>query len=251
MKITQEAMEQVREENYLFSDLRIGFLESMSLLMAPQFLSFFKKKVGRITCLTGSSDRLLECLRTHDLDIIISSDPALRYTDWRQLMIIREPSVAVFPKAFKFEDNHAKNWQSLSLCNLPFINSYEKSGRGKLVNNFLLTYGIQLNGKINVDNLAIKLAMVADNNGWTITSPLSLLTHSGFLGKVTLSALPGSGMERKIYLLSRSDFSQELFESIAREICRIYKESVMPTLKKMTPELKDSYFVPDFDEEIN
>ena len=80
MKITQEAMEQVREENYLFSDLRIGFLESMSLLMAPQFLSFFKKKVGRITCLTGSSDRLLECLRTHDLDIIISSDPALRYS---------------------------------------------------------------------------------------------------------------------------------------------------------------------------
>ena len=56
---------------------------------------------------------------------------------------------------------------------------------------------------------------------------------------------------KKIYLLSRSDFSQELFESIAREICRIYKESVMPTLKKMTPELKDSYFVPDFDEEIN
>lgn len=27
MKITQEAMEQVREENYLFCDLRIGFLE--------------------------------------------------------------------------------------------------------------------------------------------------------------------------------------------------------------------------------
>ena len=251
MKITQEAMEQVREENYLFCDLRIGFLESMSLHLAPQFLSTFKKKVGRITCLTGSSDRLLECLRTHDLDIIISSDPALRYTDWRRLMIIREPSVAVFPKAFKFEDTHAKNWQSLALCNLPFINSYEKSGRGKLVNNFLLTYGIQLNGKINVDNLAIKLAMVIDNNGWTITSPLSLMTHSTFLDKVTLSALPGLGMERKIYLLSRSDFSQELFESIAREICRIYKESVMPTLKKMTPELKDSYFVPDFDEEIN
>ena len=81
--------------------------------------------------------------------------------------------------------------------------------------------------------------------------PAEFDEHSTFLDKVTLSALPGLGMERKIYLLSRSDFSQELFESIAREICRIYKESVMPTLKKMTPELKDSYFVPDFDEEIN
>ena len=93
--------------------------------------------------------------------------------------------------------------------------------------------------------------MVVDNNGWTITSPLSLLTHSGLLDRVRVSALPGAGMERKIYLLSRSDFSQELFENIAREICRIYRESVMPTLKKMTPKLEDSYFVPDFDEELN
>ncbi len=232
MKSTREALENVREKNSLHQELRIGFLESMSLSIVPQFLSNFKTRVGTITCLTGSSDRLIERLKKHDVDIIVSSDPALKNTDWKRILMIREPSVALFPKGIYFGEGLKKlSWNQLSLCNLPFINSYGKSGRGKLVNNFLITYGIQLVGRIKVDNLAIKLSMVANKNGWTITSPLSLLNYPAFTKDIEAIPLPAPGMERRIYLIANELFPQDLFEEIAKEVCKLYSSSVLPSLK--------------------
>ena len=230
MKSTREALENVREKNSLHQELRIGFLESMSLSIVPQFLSNFKTRVGTITCLTGSSDRLIERLKKHDVDIIVSSDPALKNTDWKRILMIREPSVALFPKGIYFGEGLKKlSWNQLSLCNLPFINSYGKSGRGKLVNNFLITYGIQLVGRIKVDNLAIKLSMVANKNGWT--SPLSLLNYPAFTKDIEAIPLPAPGMERRIYLIANELFPQDLFEEIAKEVCKLYSSSVLPSLK--------------------
>lgn len=232
MKSTREALENVRKKNSLHQELRIGFLESMSLSIVPQFLSNFKTRVGTITCLTGSSDRLIERLKKHDVDIIVSSDPALKNTDWKRILMIREPSVALFPKGIYFGEGLKKlSWNQLSLCNLPFINSYGKSGRGKLVNNFLITYGIQLVGRIKVDNLAIKLSMVANKNGWTITSPLSLLNYPAFTKDIEAIPLPAPGMERRIYLIANELFPQDLFEEIAKEVCKLYSSSVLPSLK--------------------
>lgn len=234
MKSTREALENVREKNSLHQELRIGFLESMSLSIVPQFLSSFKTRVGTITCLTGSSDRLIERLKKHDVDIIVSSDPALKNTDWKRILMIREPSVALFPKGIYFGEGLKKlSWNQLSLCNLPFINSYGKSGRGKLVNNFLITYGIQLVGRIKVDNLAIKLSMVANKNGWTITSPLSLLNYPAFTKDIEVIPLPAPGMERRIYLIANELFPQDLFEEIAKEVCKLYSASVLPIVKTL------------------
>lgn len=234
MKSTREALENVREKNSLHSELRIGFLESMSLSIVPQFLANLKTRVGTITCLTGSSDRLIERLKKHDVDIIVSSDPALKNTDWKRILMIREPSVALFPKGIYLGAGRKDlSWNQLSLCNLPFINSYGKSGRGKLVNNFLITYGIQLVGRIKVDNLAIKLSMVANKNGWTITSPLSLLNYPEFTKDIEAISLPAPGMERRIYLIANELFPQDLFEEIAREVCRLYSASVLPSIKSI------------------
>ncbi len=234
MKSTREALENVREKNSLHSELKIGFLESMSLSIVPQFLSNFKTRVGTITCLTGSSDRLIERLEKHDVDIIVSSDPALKNTDWKRILMIREPSVALFPKGIYLGEGRKNlSWNQLSLCNLPFINSYGKSGRGKLVNNFLITYGIQLVGRIKVDNLAIKLSMVANNSGWTITSPLSLLNYPAFTKDIDAIPLPAPGMERRIYLIANELFPQDLFEDIAKEVCKLYSASVLPSLKTL------------------
>lgn len=250
MSVTKEALENLRRDNFLHTDLRIGFLDSMSMSIAPEFLSSFKTEVGRITCLTGSSDRLLERLKKHDLDIVVSSDPALRYTEWRRILLIREPSIAVFPKSVDFGQNSKLTWNNLSFCNLPFINSYGKSGRGKLVNNFLITYGIQLIGKINSDNLGIKLSMVASGNGWSITSPMSLYNHPNFADKVRCVPLPPPGLERKIYLIANQDLPQELFHKIGSRICKVYAKEVLPKLKKITPESKDDYFVQTFSNKL-
>ena len=248
MKITREALENLRSENYLHSDLRIGFLDSMAMGFAPKFLNVFKKEVGTITCLTGSSDRLIERLKMHDLDIIVSSDPALRHTEWKRLLLIREPSIAVFPNSMDFGSHSSHlTWSNLSLCNLPFINSYGKSGRGKLVNNFLITYGIQLIGKINADNLAIKLSLVADGNGWSITSPLSLYNHPGFKERVRVVPLPPPGLERRIYLIADESVAQDLFQNIAQRICSIYEADVLPSLKSITQGCSDEFFIQKFE----
>lgn len=234
--ITKDALEAFKESNAKHPDLKIGFLDSFSLSVVPKFIERVKSSASSITCLTGSSDRLLERLAKREVDVILSSDPSLENSEYRRLLLIREPSIAIFPRSIEFYST-APSWNHLLFCNFPFINSYGKSGRGKLLHSFLLTSGIALTGNLVCDSLIIKLQLVSDNVGWSITSPLSLVCHPEYFSKLNFSPLPSPGIERSIYLLGREDLPIKLFNEIAATICTVYEDNILPEMQKVMPNL--------------
>ena len=94
--ITKDALEAFKESNAKHPDLKIGFLDSFSLSVVPKFIERVKSSASSITCLTGSSDRLLERLAKREVDVILSSDPSLENSEYRRLLLIREPSMRSF-----------------------------------------------------------------------------------------------------------------------------------------------------------
>ena len=241
MKEAGRVIHRLKMDTYQRPELRIGFLDSFSYSLVPYFLSSISNRVSRITCLTGSSDRLIERLRAHELDVIMSSDPIDSESYWKKLLMIQERSVLVLPKDINIRQQETVTWGQLSLCNLPFIGSYNKSGRGKLIEAFINTHNIPITGITTVDNGSVKLKLVSLNKGWTITSPLALLNHQDLLASLQVLPLPSPGVSRKVYLIGATNIDQDFFNLIYDTFRSSVKEHLLPKLDLIADWVKDGF----------
>ena len=238
----RNAIENMQKQSSIKPDLRIGFVDSFTYCVAPEFIRRISPSISHLTCLTGSSDRLIERLRANELDIIISSDPAYSLEKTRRLFFLQEPSVIVLPKSNQFSTLNSSNWSQFLLCGLPYISSYGKSGGGILATNFLKTMGLKLLSTMNVDNIGLKLKLIAQNKGWSITRTVGFLNHLDILDELKVVALPPPGLTRKLYLISSESMSYELYVACFNTLIDVLKEQTLPQLNKIVPWLlKDFY----------
>lgn len=235
----QQALVSIRKKSLVKQELRIGFVESLTYCVAPEFLARIENEVGHITCLTGSSDRLIERLKANELDIIMTSYDAPDLPGLRRLFFMREPSVAVLPKSLSGKHPTDKwTWSQLATCGIPYIEPYAQTGSGILSNSFLKTIGMDFACRLAIDNLGVKVKVAEAGKGWFITRTLGFLNHEEIIPSVTVVPVPPPGICRELYLVGTEAISRELFVLVFNTLVDIMNEKILPRIHGHFPWLE-------------
>ena len=229
------AIKNLQGKNALRPELRIGIVDSLTYSLAPGFLQKISHQVGKITCLTGTSDSLLQRLTEDILDIVLISSSAETVPNLRRLFFMKEPSIVIVPKSFAKSLGQEVTWSNLSLSGLPYIEPYTNSGSGLLTNNFLKTQGLNFYGNFMVDNMGLKLKLVSEGMGWFISRPVGFLNHKEILDSVAVLPLPQPGLSRKLYLVSSEKVTRELYLDVFNALLDVMRERVLPEVNALFP----------------
>ena len=230
-----QVVTEIRQLSNLKPNLRIGFIDSFSYDVAPSFISHMQPHLQGISCLTGGADRLIERLNAQEVDVILTINPCFDIPNLKRHLLLQEPSVLIFPNEPLYADACNWSWKDISVCGLPFIHNYCFSGGGKLEDLHFNTHDVHIVSTIHTDSIGMRTKLVAQGHGWAIIRPLSLLKHTELLPHLRVVRAPAPGFNRNVYVLARSNISQELFTRIISTLHDILKHEVLPRLTDLIP----------------
>ncbi len=228
-----QSLEGVHSASFFKPYLRIGFIDSFSYDIAPVFIERMLPRLQGVSCLTGGADRLIERLYAQEVDVILTIDPCFDIPELRRHLLLREPSVLLFPREEKYCRAGSWSWRELSVCGLPFIRNYCSSGGGKLESVHFTTHDLDIVSRVHSDSIGMREKLVARGNGWAIVRPLSLLQHAELIAQLHIFRTPPPIIMRNIYVLARSMISSSLFAEIVNVLADILRTETLPKLRSI------------------
>lgn len=226
-------IEDMIERNGRQMSLRIGFLESLSIHVAPEVIANLKRDFSSVLCLTGASDRLIEKLQQNRLDFAVVSNSYSSLDNLRRHFIFSEPNIVLLPKSVLNKRN-ILTWKDLQFCGIPYIHYYQESS-GKLATNFLSSIGIEPPEQIEVDTTGPIMGLIQRSMGWTITRTSSLMPHQELLDWVSAIPAPEPVMQREVYLFASNRVPLFLYERVVEEVLKACQGALLPNMLAIAP----------------
>lgn len=208
---------------------RLGMIEDFDADVTPRLLIEMADVLQSCQFLleTGASHRLFEQLDTRALDAIVAADTG-QDADWMECHpLLTEPFVAAVPVA------RGAATALSDLADLPLIQYTQRHLMGRQITGHLARHRIDLSSRFEMDSYHAILAMVAQQNGWTILTPLGFLRAPRFGDQVTMVPLPIPPLSRSLSLCARRDVLGVLPAQIAGQLRGILDDMVVrPTVRR-------------------
>jgi DNA-binding transcriptional LysR family regulator len=186
---------------------------------------------------TGPSHLLQARIASREMDMVIAAAGRAAPAGTVALPLLEDPYILAVPKGTDVSDGLA------GLEGLPLLRRDLEQIMGKQIEAWLTRAGAVPAKRFEMDSNQSISAMVAAGQGWTITTPLSLMRAGRFASGIDAHPLPGEAMARQIVLYATSDWSGGIPEQIA-ELARelIGQHFWEPGLEQM-PWLGESFRV--------
>jgi DNA-binding transcriptional LysR family regulator len=199
------------------SALSLGVIEDFENEVTPRLTARLAE--GMTQCAfrlrTGASHTLAAQIVSRDLDMAICATPGGTPSGAARHPILTDPYILAVPQGTDVSGGLA------ALSGLSFLRRDLDQVMGQQIEGFLSRNGITLPQRFEIDSNQSISALVASGNGWTITTPLSLLRAGRFAGEIDAHPLPGEEMSREIVLLAADDWSGDIpgqIATLAREL---------------------------------
>jgi len=183
--------------------MRLGVIDDFDADVTPDLLVALSKRLENCRFLleSGGSYGLTQGLQSQQLDLVITAEP-MRMEDWMDVHpLLVEPFILA---AARGEIDASGNVQE-QLLSRPFIRYSSREMMGRQIEAHLTRLRLQIPNQFEFNNYHAILSMVADNAGWTITTPLGFLRAQRFNEDVELLPLPFKDLSRTISLIARRD----------------------------------------------
>ena len=240
----EEIIESVRGSGRVAKKLRIGFLASFTQASAS-IINNCSGGLDSVLNITGTTDRLTALFNSGEIDAVVTSEIPCDLAKIRSFCFLREPTVVVIPQRAVHNLPEAPSWRNLAFCGFPFISAYRLDRSGKALTNFLSSNGIQLLSRLEVDNVATRLNLIADGLGWSLIPVTSLYENRLLVDELIdkqLAILPSPrpAAMRRIMFAVGSAVNQTLFEKLSEEIYDFTAHTIVPWAEKKFHWLKGS-----------
>lgn len=181
--------------------VRLGLIEDFDAEVTPRLLASMAEDLAacRFLLETGASHRLIAALGERALDIVVAADIAAA-ADWMEVhSLMEEPFIAAVP--MRGEQPAVEGPDALT--RLPLIHYTQRHHMGRMIAAHLARQNIAPTSRFELDSYHAILAMVAEGVGWTILTPLGLMSAKRFETRVAVVPLPGAPLSRTIALWAR------------------------------------------------
>lgn len=212
----------------------LGIIEDFDSEVTPLFLSQMGDtlKGTRFLLETRASHRLHDLLEARALDMIVATEVASR-AEWMEVHpLLEEPFIAVLPKGT------AKGGADV-LSKLPFIQYTQRHIMGRQIAEHLASEGLNVESRFEIDSYRSILSMVAGGAGWSILTPLGVMSVRTALDQVDLAPLPGKEMSRRISLIARQGTLYDMPSTVAERLRPLLRDLIATPSKERMPWLGD------------
>jgi len=212
--------------------MRLGVIDDFDADVTPDLLVALSKRLENCRFLleSGGSYGLTQGLQSQQLDLVITAEP-MRMEDWMDVHpLLVEPFILA---AARGEIDASGNVQD-QLLSRPFIRYSSREMMGRQIEAHLTRLRLQIPNQFEFNNYHAILSMVADNAGWTITTPLGFLRAQRFNEDVELLPLPFKDLSRTISLIARRD----VLDWIPAEVANLSRDLIR---KQMVAPLIEDY----------
>lgn len=219
--------------------LRIGVVDDFDADVTPALMTNLSKKMNGCQFLleTASSYDLAEALESRSMDVIVTADLDIT-SDWMEVHpLLTEPFVVVAPSGAVNQEGDVLE----QLLNMPFIRYSSRAMMGRQIEAHLARQRINLPNRFEFNNYHAILSMVADNAGWSITTPLGYMRAHRFLDAVDVMPLPFKGMSRSISLISRKDVMDRIPADVAEILRPLLTEKLIGPCHERIPWLREKF----------
>lgn len=212
--------------------VRIGILRTLTKYLGTEFVVRMKPAVGRLFCLTGSSDALFHKLQSGEIDVMIASRGYENVPDLVRQPLSEEEHLLVLPeKLAKTRSNW--QWLDLQFIGLPYIKNYHLSGGSKTA-NFLHSLGLNFPETLEVEGTGLILSLIQRQIGWGIVRSSALLGFDEYLDNLALLPLPPPGLKVTFQLIDRGGISSALRQDLVSLFTELFRDITL-RLQELAP----------------
>lgn len=220
---------------------RLGVIEDFDSDVTPRLLAQMAGALTgcAFTLRTGASHNLAEALEARALDVVVAAapDPAAPWMEVHPLL--SDPFVAVVPRAW----HAALEAAPAGFAERPLIRYTEAHLMGRQIAAHLAASGAGFGGRFEMDSYHAILAMVAEEAGWAILTPLGALSAQRFAGQVDLLPLPLPPLARRIAVVARQGGLGGIPADTADRLRAILAETVVAPARRRFPFLDPAFAV--------
>jgi DNA-binding transcriptional LysR family regulator len=195
-------------------EIRLGMIDSFAGTVGPYILPDLMEKVGNVTVRDGVTDDMLRGLSDRELDLIVCMDDTAHEDSLEVELLLTEPFVVAVPRV------HLDKTGSVCLAQLsaqvPLIRYSQRSSIGSQIERQLRRVGAPPRKRLELDGSDTVFAMIANNVGWSITTPLCILHGRPDPARVALLPFPGPVFERRLILGHRKGEYTDVARRFAR-----------------------------------
>lgn len=209
--------------------IRFGMVDSFAGTAGPYVLPHAMARIGNINVRDGVTQDMRRGLAQRELDLIVCMGDSVREDGIDTDTLMTENFLIAVPRAF-VKRGELPSLEAVA-GKIPLIRYSQGSSIGAQIELQLRRIGIVPPRRIELDGSDSVMAMVAENVGWSITTPLCVLHGRPNLDHVAILPFPGPAFERTLVLVSRSGEYTDIARHIARTSRLALRKHCRPALE--------------------
>ncbi len=224
-----------RFRNDSLPELKIGIVESLAPILLPRIIPGLRQMVSNLSISAGMVPLVPQFVRG-DLDIIITSERLDEIDPLEVRPLIREPFVVVTPHGT--EQPQQPYDLALLSRELPMIRYLRRRRMAELIERHLERHNVEIASGLSLDSTFPILDMVRQGLGWTITTPLGIVSAGIPKEEIVVSPVPGYAMSRRIDVVAPKERLTVFPDRIAADCLAVLESWAVPRVLEYAPFVK-------------
>jgi len=197
--------ERVREiADATLPQVRLGMIDSFAGAVGPGLIRRLRGTARHLTVWAGISPNLgPDLVVGRRLDAVVTSDAMAGLEGVERARLITEPFILVVPATLARASRGQVRLEDL-VRNHPLVRYSVRSMIGAQIEAYLESLGLNAPPAMEFDGTENVFAMVSGGLGWALSTPLCLAHGRAGARGLEALPLPGPGMTRSLYLVSRA-----------------------------------------------
>lgn len=213
-------------------EFRFGIADSLAPVLLPRLLPMLQEVVGTLSISAASVLPLVSSILRGEVDAAITSEPLDDVDQLELHPLVREPFILILPAGTQ-PPRSAQDLFVLSRS-LTFLWYMRRRRIGVLIERYLLRLGIDIEQRLVFDSTPAILELIQCGLGWTISTPIALVTSNIDLSRVLAAPLPEQRLSRRIDFVAQNGLAT-LPGQLAEQCRNILEKDVKPRLERFAP----------------
>ncbi|TCR61785.1 LysR family transcriptional regulator [Bosea sp. BK604] len=213
--------------------LRIGMLNSVATTIGPVIINSLREMAAEVSVDSGFFATRFQSLSQREFDFIITADEASPPPDVQIMPILTEPLLIIVPASYEGDPRDIQR-VSETLDHIRFGRDPNMVSR---VDIALQARGMAPQRRFHLDTNEGVLQMVAAGAGWTVLPVLAVIKAMERGEPIRVAPYPEDSLVRSIFLAMRRGDGMHVGEHIHDVAITGLRESILPKVKKLVPEV--------------
>ena len=219
--------------------LRFAMIEDFDSDIGPEITRLLANALPncQLTHYTRVSHEILDLLRNRDLDLGVATQPQSALPQVQVHPLLRDPFVLAVPAASALPAEEFVQGKS----GLPLLRYSRNQIIGSMVEAQLTRLRLKLDNVFELDSTASIMALVAQGNGWAITTPGNYVRAKRFQPQIRLLPFPRREFARTISIFLGDAKAKGVARLVSAAMRSLLSTHAIGPVTEEYPWLKDSY----------